>query len=699
MENYIISNKKKYKNKLIFLSILITIVLIMTIGIFIYYIRSILIKDAYILLESSSIQESTSIENLFNSKKENLKSISNIESISNPQISKEEKIKLLKYEVENRGFKRIGISDLNGNVITTDNRTYSVKNRWDYKQIMLGKEFVYQKTVDLIDNDNIFISTVPITFNNEVQGILFSTDSIDNFFNLSNKENYFGNLSTYIISSEGEILAKNGDFNITKNQLLEKINLEKDRYYNDKINLYSKDESDDHSIALIECDDEEYYVGYSKIENSRELFVLVAVPKKMVLSNSNKILLASTVLVSIIVILVLLYFFIISRFNKRYMELEKANTAKKIFLANISHEIRTPLSGIIGLTSIAKKINENEKINFYLKKVESMSYHLLGLINDVLDISKIEANQIKINNSKFNLIDLVDSINIIVKDKIEKKKQKYRVDIEDVEKINLFGDETKIKQILINLLVNSIKFTHENGRINLLIKIVDKDEINNKVKVKFEVSDNGIGISEEFKSKLFDPFAQEDNLYSRKFDGSGLGLFICKRLITAMDSELIVDSKVNKGSIFRFSLWISIYEENKVKIKNTLDIDALKNKNILLVEDNEVNRIIAIEVFEEMGFKVECASNGKEGIKKFLESDIDHFSYIFMDIQMPIMDGYEATKQIRNSNRYDSKTVKIIAITANSFIDNENEVIKSGMNSYIVKPISKENILNSLTSL
>ncbi|WP_066890344.1 hybrid sensor histidine kinase/response regulator [Clostridium nigeriense] len=699
MENYIISNKKKYKNKLIFLSILITIVLIMTIGIFIYYIRSILIKDAYILLESSSVQESTSIENLFNSKKENLKSISNIESISNPQISKEEKIKLLKYEVENRGFKRIGISDLNGNVITTDNRTYSVKNRWDYKQIMLGKEFVYQKTVDLIDNDNIFISTVPITFNNEVQGILFSTDSIDNFFNLSNKENYFGNLSTYIISSEGEILAKNGDFNITKNQLLEKINLEKDRYYNDKINLYSKDESDDHSIALIECDDEEYYVGYSKIENSRELFVLVAVPKKMVLSNSNKILLASTVLVSIIVILVLLYFFIIGRFNKRYMELEKANIAKKIFLANISHEIRTPLSGIIGLTSIAKKINENEKVNFYLKKVESMSYHLLGLINDVLDISKIEANQIKINNCKFNLIDLVDSINIIVKDKIENKKQKYRVDIEGVEKINLFGDETKIKQILINLLVNSIKFTHENGRINLLIKIVDKDEINNKVKVKFEVSDNGIGISEEFKSKLFDPFAQEDNLYSRKFDGSGLGLFICKRLITAMDSELIVDSKVNKGSIFRFSLWIPIYEENKVKIKNTLDIDALKNKNILLVEDNEVNRIIAIEVFEEMGFKVECASNGKEGIKKFLESDIDHFSYIFMDIQMPIMDGYEATKQIRNSNRYDSKTVKIIAITANSFIDNENEVIKSGMNSYIVKPISKENILNSLTSL
>ena len=699
MENYIISNKKKYKNKLIFLSILITIVLIMTIGIFIYYIRSILIKDAYILLESSSIQESTSIENLFNSKKENLKSISNIESISNPQISKEEKIKLLKYEAENRGFKRIGISDLNGNVITTDNRTYSVKNRWDYKQIMLGKEFVYQKTVDLIDNDNIFISTVPITFNNEVQGILFSTDSIDNFFNLSNKENYFGNLSTYIISSEGEILAKNGDFNITKNQLLEKINLEKDRYYNDKINLYSKDESDDHSIALIECDDEEYYVGYSKIENSRELFVLVAVPKKMVLSNSNKILLASTVLVSIIVILVLLYFFIIGRFNKRYMELEKANTAKKIFLANISHEIRTPLSGIIGLTSIAKKINENDKVNFYLKKVECMSYHLLGLINDVLDISKIEANQIKINNSKFNLIDLVDSINIIVKDKIEKKKQKYRVDIEGVEKINLFGDETKIKQILINLLVNSIKFTHENGRINLLIKIVDKDEINNKVKVKFEVSDNGIGISEEFKSKLFDPFAQEDNLYSRKFDGSGLGLFICKRLITAMDSELIVDSKVNKGSIFRFSLWIPIYEENKVKIKNTLDIEALKNKNILLVEDNEVNRIIAIEVFEEMGFKVECASNGKEGIKKFIESDIEHFSYIFMDIQMPIMDGYEATKQIRNSNRYDSKTVKIIAITANSFIDNENEVIKSGMNSYIVKPISKENILNSLTSL
>lgn len=699
MENYIISNKKKHKNKLIFFSILITIILIMAISLFIFYIRNILIKDAYELLESTSIQESAYIESLFNSKKENLKSISNIESINNPNISKEEKITLLKKEVEIRGFRRIGIADLDGKVVTTDDKNYSIKKRWDYKQIMAGKEFVHFKYVDLIQQDNIFVTTIPIIHEDEIIGILFATYPVDSFFECLNKKKYSSTLTTNIITSEGEILAENYNFNINQAEVLEKINLDKNIKYDDKINLYSQNIDKEHSIALIKIGNEEYYVGYSSIENSNDIFVLVSVPKKIVLSNSNKILFASVLLLIIIIGIVLTYFINLTMFNKKYFELKKANNAKKVFLANISHEMRTPISGIIGLVSIAEKINKDEKVSFYLNKMDVISNHLLGLINDVLDISKIEANQIEINNVKLNIEDLVNDINIIIKDKIEKKKQKYRVNIEGLENVELFADKIKIKQILINLLTNSIKFTHENGVINLVIKLVDKDETNNKVKIKFEVSDNGIGISEEFKSKLFDPFAQEDNLYSRKFEGSGLGLFICKRLLTAMNSELIVDSKLNRGSIFEFSLWLSIYEESKEKSKLLIDVKELKGKNVLFVEDNEINMIIGMEKLKGLGFNVDLAKNGQEGIDKFINSEINYYSYILMDIQMPIMDGYEATRRIRKSNREDSKTVKIIAITANSFVDSENEVLNSGMNAHLIKPVREENLLETLANL
>lgn len=684
MENYIISKKKTYKNKLISSSIVITTILIITISIFIFHIKSILIEDANILVKTSSIQESSSIENLFNSKKESLKSISNINSISNPEINKEEKINLLKNEVKNRGFKRMGISDLEGNVITTDNRTFSVKNRWDYKEIMLGKEFVYLKTEDIIDRDSIFIFSIPIVYNEKIQGILFSTESIDNFLKLHNINNYLGHLSTYIVTLDGEVIAQNSESDMGKNEFLRNIN------------LYSI-ENKENSVDLIKYKNEEYYVGYSKIKNSNDLYVLVSVPKNMVLSNSNGILLSSVMLVVVIMIIVFGYFLIIVRFNKKFIELQKSNTAKKMLLANVSHEMRTPLSGIIGLTSIVNKFNSSKKVEFYLEKIEIMSNHLLGLINDMLDISKIEANGITINNKRFNIGELVDSINIIIKDKLEEKKHTYIVSAKDIEDINVFADEIKIKQILINLLINSIKFTPNEGKINLLIKLIEKDEINKKVKVMFEVSDNGIGMSEEFKSKIFEPFSQEDNLYSRKFDGSGLGLFICKRLLIAMDSYLIVESKLSKGSKFTFSLWLPLYEEiNEKDIKTKINVEEIKGKKVLLVEDNEINRIIAVEILEEMGIEVDSANNGQEGIDKFEASEVFYYSYIFMDIQMPIMDGYEVTKIIRNSNRSDAKKVKIIAITANSFVDSENEVINSEMNGYIVKPINKNNILSSI---
>lgn len=694
--------KEFYKKNIIKFSILIIIIiLIIFIRTYIGYIKSILFEDAYMLVKTTSVKESSYISNLFNIRKEILKSIliSNSDIISDSDFDKEDKediVDILKSEAALRGFKRIGIADLDGNAVTTDGKKYSIKDRWDFKEIMSGKCSVYYKSRDKIDNSIVIISTIPIVNNGTVKGVLFATDSIENLINLSYIENYFGRVSTYVVDTKGDILVKNNEsmFLVNENIFNKLSGQNSIEITNDIID--NMDHGED-GIKIVNYKNEKYYLGYSKVENSMDLYVVVSLCRDAVLANSNKILISSIVLVIAIMIVTISAFILIIKFNEEYAQLQEANSAKRIFLANISHEIRTPLYGIMGLTSAVINSSENNdvKMKEYLGKIDVLSNHLLSLLNDVIDISKIEAREIRIEKQKVEINNILSDINIIIKDKINEKNQNYKIITEGIDGLTIIGDELKLKQIILNLLINAIKYTSNEGTISLIIKLISKD-LDGNVKIMFKVSDNGIGMSEEFMDKMFLPFAQEDNSNSREFGGSGLGLSICKEFIEAMGGELIVKSRLGYGSVFTFNLEFKQYMNEEEDNIQDIDEKLLKDKNILLVEDNEINRMITKEILKELGLNVICATNGEEAIGMFCKSEVNYYSYILMDIKMPIIDGYKAAKMIRSLKREDSKSIKIIAMSANDFKEDKEEAINSGMDWYISKPISREGIIKAL---
>ena len=459
----------------------------------------------------------------------------------------------------------------------------------------------------------------------------------------------------------------------------------------------SMESQNDKNIKIIKYNDDKYLIRYLKIDNSNDLNDLVLLPEKISVSDFNKILLSIIFVLIAMIIIIIVLCIIIIKLNRKYMKLKKDNINKRMFLASISHEARTPISGIIGLVSKAQKENyDKNKVKDYLEKIKLISENLLELINDILNASKVELGQIRILKQKINVNNMIEKINVIIKDKVVQKNQTYKVITEGIDDLNIIGDEVKLKQVILNLLINANKFTQEKGEIVLSVKLID-ESIDGKVKIMFEVKDNGVGISEEFIEKIFEPFSQGDNFNNKNFEGIGLGLHICKKLVQLMDSNLIVESTLGKGSIFRFYLYFDKYFNEEIKnIEKELDLDILKNKKVLLAEDNEINRIIAIEILEELGLSVEYATNGKEALEMFKASDINYYSYIFMDIRMPIVDGYNVTKEIRNSMRPDSRNIKIIAMTANTFQEDEEESLNIGMDKHISKPINKKSIIEAL---
>lgn len=492
----------------------------------------------------------------------------------------------------------------------------------------------------------------------------------------------------YIIDSKGDILN-------SKENFFDKLNKENEIELSEEIIKGIKE--NDKNIKIIKYNEDDYFIRYLKINNSSELNALVLLPEEIIVSDFNKILIFIIFLVITMIIIVIVLFVIIIRLNRKYIKLKNDNINKRMILASMGHEARTPISGIIGLISkTQKEINDKKKVKDNLEKVKLISEDLLELVNDILNASKVELGQIKALKQKININRMIENINIIIKDKVVEKNQTYKVITEGIDNLNIIGDGVKLKQVILNLLINANKFTQEEGEITLKVKRISED-IEGKVKVMFEVEDNGIGISEEFIEKIFEPFLKVDNFNNNNFEGVGLGLYICKELIQLMGSNLIVESTLGKGSVFRFYLDFDKYFDKEREIANNeLDLDILRNKKVLLAEDNEINRMIAIEILEDLGLIVEYATNGKEAIEMFKASDINYYNYIFMDVRMPIIDGYNVTKKIRNSMRPDAKNIKIIAMTANTFPEDKEESLNIGMDKHISKPINKKSIIEAL---
>jgi two-component system, sensor histidine kinase len=363
---------------------------------------------------------------------------------------------------------------------------------------------------------------------------------------------------------------------------------------------------------------------------------------------------------------------------------------KSIFLANMSHEIRTPLNGIIGMTEILKKTNLSKKQIEYVEIISFSGANLISIINDILDFSKIESGQVQLEKINFNLRQKIDDIYKLLKHKAQNKKLTLDFRIDSGVPAFIVGDPLRLKQILINLVNNAIKFTEEGS---VTLEIINISHIDDNIKLMFKIIDTGIGISEHGKRKLFKEFSQADASISRKHGGSGLGLSISKNLAKMMNGDIGVISEQGKGSTFWFTAVFTMGEKIDEKRKIVIEEESFTKRKlkILLAEDNKINQRVAIVNLNLMGHKVDVANNGKEAVELFKTNLYD---VVLMDIMMPVMDGIEATRLIKElqDDQKIKKGIPIIAMTANALKGDREKLLSQGMDAYISKPYSPEEL-------
>lgn len=376
-------------------------------------------------------------------------------------------------------------------------------------------------------------------------------------------------------------------------------------------------------------------------------------------------------------------------------EAEAATFSKSLFLAKMSHEIRTPMNGIIGTIDILKDTILTGEQKDFLDIIDVSANNLLSIINDILDISKIEAGKVELENKNFNLYIIVDEIIKLLSFKASEKSLIIHKNISQEVPEFVIGDFVRLKQIIINLMNNAIKFT-KKGSITL--EIEKTKQVNNKIHLLFRIIDTGTGISEEGQKRLFQEFSQADISITRKYGGTGLGLIISKKLSKLMDGEIGVESKIGTGSTF----WFTVVLETGSEIKKESEKKPMKEKqeiskklSILVAEDNVINQKVAMINLKQLGHNVEIAVNGKMAVDMYNKNKYD---LILMDIQMPVLDGIEATKEIRKIEKENnvSDKIKIVAITANAMKEDKNKCLSAGMDDYITKPFKSEDMDRAL---
>ena len=406
----------------------------------------------------------------------------------------------------------------------------------------------------------------------------------------------------------------------------------------------------------------------------------------------------------------------------------RANRAKSEFLENMSHEIRTPLNAVIGMSAIAKGTAEIDKIHYCMEKIEESSTHLLGLINDILDMSKIEADRFDLSFAELDFEKMIVRIIDMMRFRFDEKRLNFEAYFDTSIPFSLICDEQRLSQVIMNLLSNAAKFTPDCGNVMLRIDLAGFK--NDLYEIRFSVKDDGIGIEEDQIGRLFTPFSQADNSISRKYGGTGLGLAISKRIVEMMNGSISVTSSPNVGTEFIFTIRVKAGLETAppgrvcMGMKKLSEIDTetlimpladdsdvsdpdddattitadsidLSSKTIMLVEDVPLNREIVISLLEDTGVTIISAENGAEAISLF-NSDPYKYDLIFMDIHMPVMDGYQATRQIRSLEMPNARTIPIVAMTANVFKDDVEKCLSAGMNDHLGKPIDIVQVITIL---
>ncbi len=376
---------------------------------------------------------------------------------------------------------------------------------------------------------------------------------------------------------------------------------------------------------------------------------------------------------------------------------QKANIAKTNFLASMSHDIRTPMNAIVGMTDIAKyNIDDKDKVWECLNKITASSTQLLNLLNNILDMSEIEMDELKLKETQFSMTEMVENLHVVLSQMARGRKVELEMTCE-AEHVNLMGDVVRLRQVLMNMVSNSIKYTEAFGRVRAAVKECSDDE--DYAVFDIVVEDTGVGMTEEFiQNQMFQPFERAQDKYVQKIEGSGIGMSITKRILDAMGAELRIESTVGVGS--KFLVHVRFKKDKEIQ-KNFRQEDGVAvldatGKRILVVEDNDVNMEIITAILEHTHAHVTCAWDAEEAIDLISQSMVGHYDMILMDIQMPGMDGYAATRAIRSMDRKDTMTIPIMAMTANAFAQDVEKALSAGMNAHIAKPIDVDELFQKM---
>ena len=574
-------------------------------------------------------------------------------------------------------------------------------------------------------------------------GTVYDHSKLDSMLKL---KGYDGKAYLFMLDDDGNITYTNlsGDKYQRNYSLLKHLKGEQ-AITEEEADLFKKKFDNRESGVALLGKQNPYYLGYCPIESNNTILVCIVAKGVVdnVLMDYQKTVLFTTILMAGFILLLFAgLFYSISRlsladqkaeYEKRNNELhlqtmkemevvnqklkkaknvatealqtaENANKAKTDFLSNMSHDIRTPMNAIIGITSLIRHDAGNKaKVIEYADKIDISSQHLLGIINDVLDMSKIEAGKTVFKYSDFSILDFVQELDTMFHSQIYEKKQTLTIIKENIQHEWVNGDQVHLMQIFSNLLSNAIKYTQEGGKIQLL---VEECETNSSVyaKYRFLVSDNGLGISADFKEIIFDPFTRAENSVTNKIQGTGLGMAITRNLVEAMGGTIDVESELGQGSCFEVLMDLKIAEDRTVALAvqeetDEQDGNILQGMRFLCAEDNEINAEILTELLKIEGAECTICENGEEILKAFEQSAPGDYDMILMDIQMPVMNGYEATKEIRRSSHELAKTIPIIAMTANAFSEDIQHSLAAGMNAHVSKPVEMKVLEKTIRSI
>lgn len=633
---------------------------------------------------------------------------------------------------QNNDFEFMAFVDKDGFYYSRDGKHPAASKLSFLAKLLNGEDELISYNETFSDNNMIVLGTQisPIHFgDSDMIAIIagFTADSIGQHLFLSS---YDGQTNASIVTRDGSFIVYNTFFsNLPQGSNI----ISKFRKYAEFDKGFSIEQIENDfrngnsGMVIFKADGTHMCMYYSPIEGT-EWYMLMEVPYEIVdemtgeLSSSlNRN--AITMMASVMLLILIIFFIYLMNLRAHSKQLEaarksaekaqkaaeQASLAKSEFLSRMSHEIRTPMNGIIGMTEIARQNTDNsQKVDDCLKKVSLSSKHLMLLINDVLDMSKIESGKIQLKNELFNLRLFLENIESIYSIQAEEKEIDFKISLFGSIDEFIEGDSLRLNQILTNLLSNAFKFTPKGGRIVLGVSELKHEE--NLILLRFSVKDTGIGIKEENLEKIFEAFEQENAEITHKFGGTGLGLSIVRRFSELMGGCVTVHSEYGKGSEFEVELPFTVTENSNMidwKIEKSVNKMSVENKtynfegkHILLAEDNELNREIAVELLgTATGATIDEAEDGQKAVALFSESEVNYYDLILMDVQMPKLDGFEATKRIRAMKRSDAGVVPIFAMTANAFAEDEEKSRQAGMNVHLSKPLEISAVLAAMNEI